>query len=138
MSRLEKRLLKMMVRASRDFRLIEPGDRIMACLSGGKDSYVMLHLLRAMQRKVPFDFSIIAVNLDQKQPGFPEHVLPDWLEENGYEYEIVQRNTYGVVKSKTPEGKTYCPLCSRLRRGILCLLEVGGEYLRSSASIAST
>lgn len=119
MSRLEKRLLSTMVRASREFQLVEPGDRIMACLSGGKDSYVMLHLLRAMQRKAPFEFSIIAVNLDQKQPGFPEHVLPNWLEDNGYEYKIVERNTYDVVTSKTPEGKTYCSLCSRLRRGIL-------------------
>ncbi len=119
MSRLEKRLLNTVVRASREFHLIEPGDRVMACLSGGKDSYVMLHLLRAMQRKANFDFSIIAVNLDQKQPGFPEHVLPTWLEENGYDYRIVERNTYDVVTKKIPEGKTYCPLCSRLRRGIL-------------------
>jgi tRNA 2-thiocytidine biosynthesis protein TtcA len=119
MSRLEKRLLKTMMRASREFQLIEPGDRVMACLSGGKDSYVMLHLLRLMQRKVSFDFSIIAVNLDQKQPGFPEHVLPTWLEENGYDYRIVERNTYAIVKDKIQEGKTYCPLCSRLRRGIL-------------------
>jgi len=119
MSRLEKRLLKTVGRACRDFRLVEPGDRVMACLSGGKDSYAMLHLLRAMQRKVPFEFSIIAVNLDQKQPGFPEEVLPTWLEAEGYDYRIIERDTYGIVTAKTPEGKTYCSLCSRLRRGTL-------------------
>ena len=109
----------MVTKASLDHRLIEPGDRIMACLSGGKDSYVMLHLLREIQRKIPFDFSIIAVNLDQKQPNFPAHVLPEWLEANGYEYRIVEQDTYSIVTDKVPEGKTYCALCSRLRRGIL-------------------
>jgi tRNA 2-thiocytidine biosynthesis protein TtcA len=118
-SRLEKRLLKTLGRACREFRLVEPGDRVMVCVSGGKDSYALLHLLRAMQRKVPYDFSIVAVNLDQKQPDFPEEVLPNWFEREGYEYRIVEQDTYSVVKAKTPEGKTYCPLCSRLRRGIL-------------------
>jgi tRNA 2-thiocytidine biosynthesis protein TtcA len=118
-AKLERRLLHLVTKASLDHRLIEPGDRIMACLSGGKDSYVMLHLLRQVQRKVPFEFSIIAVNLDQKQPNFPAHVLPDWLEANDYEYRIVEQDTYSIVTNKIPEGKTYCALCSRLRRGIL-------------------
>ena len=130
-AKLEKRLLQMVTKASLDHRLIEPGDRIMACLSGGKDSYAMLHLLRQVQRKVPFDFSIIAVNLDQKQPNFPEHVLPEWLESNGYEYRIVEEDTYSIVTDKVPEGKTYCSLCSRLRRGILYRVadEVGANKL---------
>jgi tRNA 2-thiocytidine biosynthesis protein TtcA len=118
-SRLEKRLLKTLGRANREFLLVEPGDHVMVCVSGGKDSYALLHLLRAMQRKVPYDFSIVAVNLDQKQPDFPADVLPTWLESEGYDYRIVEQDTYSVVKAKTPEGKTYCPLCSRLRRGIL-------------------
>jgi len=118
-ARLERRLHQLVTKASLDHRLIEPGDRIMACLSGGKDSYTMLHLLRKVQRKVPFDFSIIAVNLDQKQPNFPEHVLPEWLGANGYEFQIIEEDTYSIVKEKIPAGKTYCSLCSRLRRGIL-------------------
>ena len=118
-TKLQRRLLQQVTKASLDHRLIEPGDRIMACLSGGKDSYVMLHLLREIQRKVPFEFSIIAVNLDQKQPNFPAHVLPDWLAANGYEHKIIEEDTYSIVTDKVPEGKTYCSLCSRLRRGIL-------------------
>ncbi len=119
MSRLEKKLLNNVSRACRDFDLLAPGDRVMVCLSGGKDSYAMLHLLREVQRHVPFELSLVAVNLDQGQPGFPKDVLPTWLAANGYEFEIVERDTYSVVVDKVPEGKTYCSLCSRLRRGIL-------------------
>ncbi len=118
-SRLERKLLRRMSRASQDYSMIEAGDRVMACVSGGKDSFVMLHLLRQLQRKVPFTFSLVAVNLDQKQPGFPDHVLPAWLDDQGYEHRIIEKDTYSIVIDKIPEGKTYCSLCSRLRRGIL-------------------
>ncbi len=119
MSRLEKRLLSQVARASHDFRLIEPGDRVMVCVSGGKDSLSLLHLLGRIRDKVPFDLSLVAVNLDQGQPGFPAHVLPRHFETGGHEYRIVTQDTYSIVKAKIPEGKTYCSLCSRLRRGIL-------------------
>ena len=118
-SRLEKVLHRHVTAAVRDFQLVEPGDRIMVCISGGKDSFTMLHLLRLMQRKAPFDFDLIAVNLDQKQPGFPANVLPDYFEREGISYRILEQDTYSVVIDKIPEGKTYCSLCSRLRRGIL-------------------
>ncbi len=117
--RLEKRLLSQLGQASVDYGLIEPNDRVMVAVSGGKDSFGLLHLLREVQKKAPFDFSIVAVNLDQKQPGFPEHVLPEYLSAEGYEYRIVEEDTYSIVKEKVPEGKTYCALCSRLRRGVL-------------------
>jgi tRNA 2-thiocytidine biosynthesis protein TtcA len=119
MLRLERILLRRVARAAKDFGMIEPGDRVMACLSGGKDSYTMLHLLELLRRRVPFDFSIVAVNLDQGQPGFPKDVLPRWLQEHGFEHRIVERDTYSIVMDKVPAGKTYCSLCSRLRRGIL-------------------
>lgn len=119
MDRLEKRLLAEVARASHDFRLIEPGDRIMVAVSGGKDSYAMLYLLRQIQRRAPFPFSIVAVNIDQGHPGFPSRTLPDYFEREGYEYRIVTEDTYSIVKEKVPEGKTFCALCSRLRRGIL-------------------
>jgi tRNA 2-thiocytidine biosynthesis protein TtcA len=118
-SRLEHKLMRQLGRASRDFKLLEPGDRVMACISGGKDSYTMLHLLREIARKVPFPLEVIAVNLDQGQPGFPVETLRGWLEEQDYDYRIVYRDTYSIVKEKVPEGKTTCSLCSRLRRGIL-------------------
>lgn len=117
--RLEKRLLSLLGQASAEFGLIEPNDRIMVAVSGGKDSFGLLYLLREVQKKAPFDFSIVAVNLDQKQPGFPEHVLPDYLTREGYDFRIIEEDTYSIVKEKVPEGKTYCSLCSRLRRGIL-------------------
>jgi tRNA 2-thiocytidine biosynthesis protein TtcA len=116
---LERRLLSQVARASHEYRLIEPNDRILVAVSGGKDSMTLLHLLREIKKRAPFDFSLVAVNLDQGHPGFPERVLPDYFEREGYEYRILKEDTYSVVKEKVPAGKAYCSLCSRLRRGIL-------------------
>jgi len=128
---LEKRLLGEVARASADFGLLEPGDRVMVAVSGGKDSHALLYLLREVARRAPFDFSLIAVNVDQGHPGFPTRVLPEYFEREGYEYRIVTEDTYSVVKAKVPEGKTYCSLCSRLRRGILYTLarEIGATKI---------
>lgn len=118
-NKLEKRVRRQTGQAIADFNMIEEGDKVMVCLSGGKDSYTMLDVLLYMQRVAPIKFSIVAVNLDQKQPGFPQHVLPNYLTELGVEFRIVEEDTYSIVLDKIPEGKTTCSLCSRLRRGIL-------------------
>lgn len=118
-NKLQKRLRRLVGTAITDYNMIEEGDRVMVCLSGGKDSYTLLEILLNLQISAPVKFDIVAVNMDQKQPGFPEHVLPEYLTQRGVPFYILEKDTYSIVKQLTPEGKTYCAVCSRLRRGNL-------------------
>jgi tRNA 2-thiocytidine biosynthesis protein TtcA len=118
-SRLEKRLARAMARAIDDFKMISENDRILVAVSGGKDSYTLHHLLTSLAKRAPISFSIVAVNIDQGHPGYPGHVLEKYMHDRGHDFRMVREDTYSIVTEKIPEGKTYCSLCSRLRRGIL-------------------
>jgi tRNA 2-thiocytidine biosynthesis protein TtcA len=132
-NKLEKRLCRLAGQAIADFNMIESGDRVMVCLSGGKDSYGLLDVLLKLRQRAPIEFDIVAVNLDQKHPGYPAQVLPDYLKSLGIEYLIAEQDTYSVVKRLIPEGKTMCSLCSRLRRGVLYRL--AGELCASRIAL---
>ncbi|MHB8666700.1 MAG: tRNA 2-thiocytidine(32) synthetase TtcA [Burkholderiales bacterium] len=130
-NKLERRLCRLAGQAIADFNMIEAGDRVMVCLSGGKDSYALLDVLMKLRQRAPIDFDIVAVNLDQKHPGYPAQVLPDYLKSLGIEFLIAEQDTYSTVKRVIPEGKTMCSLCSRLRRGVLYRLagELGASKI---------
>ncbi len=130
-NKLRKRLERNAAIAITDYKMIEDGDRVMVCLSGGKDSYTLLDILLALKKRAPIDFEIIAMNLDQKQPDFPEHVLPEYLENLGVDYKIVEQDTYSTVTQKLKIGQTMCSLCSRLRRGVIYRLakEIGATKI---------
>ena len=132
-NKLSKKLHRQVGQAIVDFNMIEEGDKVMVCLSGGKDSYAMLDVLLGLQQRAPINFSLVAVNLDQKQPGFPEHVLPDYLTARGVPFHIEHQDTYSIVTKLVPAGKTMCSLCSRLRRGIL--YRVAGELGASKIAL---
>jgi tRNA 2-thiocytidine biosynthesis protein TtcA len=119
MEALERKLARALARAATDFEMIEDGDRILVAVSGGKDSYTMLHLLRALQRRAPVEFSLKVVNVDQGHPGYPGHVLREYMAREAHDFTMIEEDTYSIVTDKIPAGKTYCSLCSRLRRGIL-------------------
>src|SRR5256885_15102389 len=119
LNKLSKRLHRLVGQAIADFNMIEDGDKVMVCVSGGKDSYALLDILLDLRQRAPIRFDVVAVNLDQKQPGFPEHVLPEYLASRGIPFHIESQDTYSIVKRLIPEGKTMCSLCSRLRPGLL-------------------
>jgi tRNA 2-thiocytidine biosynthesis protein TtcA len=118
-NKCHKKLRRLVGEALTDYAMLEEGDKVMVCLSGGKDSYTLLDMMLSFQQHAPINFEVVAVNLDQKQPGFPEEILPEYLDKVGVPYDIIEQDTYSIVKRLTPEGKTTCPVCSRLRRGIL-------------------